>query len=63
MSMDKLDNVVSNYKTQNVWMEWKNLQSWLNDFKNLDQDQRDKIDKIKLVRINNIWSAILVYCT
>lgn len=61
--MDKLDNVVSNYKTQNVWMEWKNLQSWLNDFKNLDQDQRDKIDKIKLVRINNIWSAILVYCT
>lgn len=40
-------------------MEWKNLQSWLNNFKNLDQDQRDKIDKIKLVRINSIWSAIL----
>lgn len=39
MSMNRLGNTASNYKKQNQVNhkeKWKNPQSWLNDFKNLD---------------------------
>lgn len=65
-SMYKLDNLAWNYKKQNQPNhneKWKNLQSWLNNFKNLDQEQRDetktKISKDKLYLAYNIKS----YCT
>lgn len=57
MSKCRLDNIASNCKKQNQTNhkeKWKNLQSQLNNFKNLEQKQIDKIDKNK-VRLNNIW--------
>lgn len=39
--MYKLDNIALNYKMQtqaNYKEKWKNLPSWLSNFKNLDQE-------------------------
>lgn len=67
MSMYKLDNLASNYKKHNQANhkeKWKNLQSQLNNLKNLDQEQRDKTDKIKISEDKLYWSTKLrVYCT
>lgn len=67
MCMYKLDNVASNYKKNNQANhkeKWKNLQSQLNNLKNLDQEQRDKTDKIKISEDKLYWSTKLrVYCT